>query len=557
MNDQQGENQPNSPEITAQTLPSDNGKRFEELFAGQEDIIFKFVSASLQDGDAEDLYQDAVIQGIEKIHQLEHPRRFLSWMYKVVKSTLLDYWDKTGKDNDYRQSLEDGNTLINEASMRHNPEKISLDQEQKLKFDEAMNALDEESHLVLTLRFTERMSYKEIADIMQLDVDGVKYRLGKAKDVVRRHMKHYFLGCLMVSFDHDHILALSQQAFEKAMIRHPELLAFGAATTVGTTGAAASGSTGASVSSGVTWTGILATVAFPFLWVVSLFLTGHVYGTRLIFGARTLPLRLWLIRHLLYCYSTAFVFATGYVTTCILLTSMVGLERRHVVVAVSGVTLLAVFIGQLLWVALRYKRLQNLKDNNAGTDESVASKEWKNIHSSVRCIFICTSIALALFLVFLYSQIALPHVRHTILSGREMIAYASMIIASAFMLIPVIFHIGSYCLFRYCLLVSQNETEFQKTYRPLSPDTLSSWRSHRIALFLIGAMMLLPSLHQLLVAHKRPVYAAVEFAAFALSWYWVYRKNQHTTYQGGWWRIFAMAVIQFLILNLLLQTIYE
>lgn len=540
-------------ESTSEKIPAENSRRFEELYAGNERIIYQFVCARLRNSDRKDVFQTAIHTGIKRIHTLTSPNVFLSWMYQIVKTTVADYWRDKADKNEYQPGQEEEVWQRSTATMRDNPEKTVLAQEQSHLVDAVLSRLDQNSHLVVTLKFYEKKSFPEIAKIMGLTVDQVKYHWKKAKPILRSELKDYFLSCLPIAFNQEQILQWSRQAYAQIMEQYPELTAF-SSVTVGTTSATSSGSIASGT--GFTWTGVLMQFTGSFLMGVSLILTGHFYGFEVVRHAPSLPARRWLVRYLLRCYGSALLLPMSILAACVLFTNGFGWNGSFYLFAGTVVFFLLGFVGHFLYGVLRYRNIYRKESTQASSASDPRFPSWPQLRRSVRRWFAGTSICLILFGVWFARQVLQPHYDYSVQTGHLPVAHFALATSIACCIGIALFHAGTYLLFRHYL----GWTKDGSIVQPLQASrTDSPWQSKiacRIC-FWLATLPLLPPLVYHLWTQKHLGVAAIVFAAYVFSWYWVYDTNRRSTLWWGGFRILVVLVLQFAVLNILLQTIYE
>ncbi len=161
-----------------------NLEAFEKEILPAKNKLFRFALRLLNDlEEAEDVVQEVMIKvwnGRENMHQINN---WEAWCMRLTKNLSLDRirarqrkaTDPISEDLEVRQ---DGLTP------HENTEQIeSMQQVNKL-----IAALPEKQRQVMHLRDVEGYSYKEICDIMELDMSQVKISLFRARNVVREQL---------------------------------------------------------------------------------------------------------------------------------------------------------------------------------------------------------------------------------------------------------------------------------------------------------------------------------------------------------------------------------
>lgn len=131
-----------------------------------------------QPADAEDLTQQAFLLAQQKLHQLRETERAAAWLFAIVRSCFLKACRK-------RQSVMHlGDWDVDEVA-DDSPEIDQVDQEELAR---ALAELPDEFRLVVLMFYFEDLSYKEIAEQLELPIGTVMSRLSRAKGHLRRRL---------------------------------------------------------------------------------------------------------------------------------------------------------------------------------------------------------------------------------------------------------------------------------------------------------------------------------------------------------------------------------
>jgi RNA polymerase sigma-70 factor (ECF subfamily) len=144
--------------------------------------------------DAEDLTAEvflAMVQRLPDYRQTGAP--FEAWLYRIASSQIADLYRKAGRrpETELTEWLSDRNPLPEEQVQR---------QQEIEAARAALQALSEEHQTIVFLRFRERKSHEEVAEILGKSVDAVRsaqYRaLSRLADLLGSEGKarHYLRG---------------------------------------------------------------------------------------------------------------------------------------------------------------------------------------------------------------------------------------------------------------------------------------------------------------------------------------------------------------------------
>ena len=116
--------------------------------------------------------------------QYQFESSFSTWLYRLTSNVCIDFLRSKKRRQTVSLTVEeeqDGTQELEIADSAPLPEEQVLHSETKREIAAAMEALEEDFRLILTLRLVENLSYEQIADVMELKVGTVKSRLARAR----------------------------------------------------------------------------------------------------------------------------------------------------------------------------------------------------------------------------------------------------------------------------------------------------------------------------------------------------------------------------------------
>lgn len=143
--------------------------------------------------EAEDIAQEAFIRAYVNIDTFDERRKFSTWLYRIATNLTIDrirkrkpdyYLDAEVKGTDgldmYSQISTDG------ASPSEEVESIEL---QRYIHNE-ISQLPPKYRSIITLRYLEEFSLKEISEILDIPLGTVKTRLHRGREALRKRLRH-------------------------------------------------------------------------------------------------------------------------------------------------------------------------------------------------------------------------------------------------------------------------------------------------------------------------------------------------------------------------------
>lgn len=157
---------------------------FEMLLSAYEKPVYNLCLRMTGNAeDAADLTQEAFLKIWRGLENYKFESSFSTWVYRLTTNVSIDFL--RGRKRRQTVSItveeEDGAAELEVPDPAPLPEEQLLHREKKEQIASAMNQLDEEARLILTLRILEDLSYEEIARVTGLKDGTVKSRLARAR----------------------------------------------------------------------------------------------------------------------------------------------------------------------------------------------------------------------------------------------------------------------------------------------------------------------------------------------------------------------------------------
>ncbi|OGO18541.1 MAG: hypothetical protein A2Z14_19210 [Chloroflexi bacterium RBG_16_48_8] len=136
-------------------------------------------------GEAENIVQEAWLRAWKALDRCKIEQPFFPWFAKIGLNVARDAWRKKRPLDFADLGFLSENIADQDLSIEDQLEK---DQALELLM-QGVNALREEYRLVISLRYEARLSYQEVAEVMDLPVNTVRTYLHRAKAFLRKWME--------------------------------------------------------------------------------------------------------------------------------------------------------------------------------------------------------------------------------------------------------------------------------------------------------------------------------------------------------------------------------
>ncbi|HYH58267.1 MAG TPA: sigma-70 family RNA polymerase sigma factor [Thermoleophilaceae bacterium] len=163
-----------------------NDHAFEQLYRRYSAAVGRFVGARVRDsGRAEDLVQEIFLSALRRLRATDTDIAFRPWIFEIAKNAAIDHYRRTKRAEEVsiheHEALRPADQLRLIGRPHTRPEVAILHKE---RFDQLCGAFAELSknhHRVLVLRELEGLSYREIAQEMDMTRPAVESALFRAR----------------------------------------------------------------------------------------------------------------------------------------------------------------------------------------------------------------------------------------------------------------------------------------------------------------------------------------------------------------------------------------
>jgi RNA polymerase sigma factor (sigma-70 family) len=157
---------------------------FEELYRRYHHRVAAYVRGMVRDdARAEDLAQDAFFSALRGMRATDAPIAFKPWIFEIARNAAIDHWRRTGRAEEVSV---DAQGLLRRSDRSRlaaapPPETAVIDRERIGHLRGALDELPEVQTRVLVMRELEGMSYREIAERLDLSRSSVETALFRAR----------------------------------------------------------------------------------------------------------------------------------------------------------------------------------------------------------------------------------------------------------------------------------------------------------------------------------------------------------------------------------------
>lgn len=168
-------------ELVTRTLQGDT-RSYEELVRRYERLVGRVLYPyARRETSVEDLVQETFLRAYDRLETFNPDYRFKTWLLAIANNLGVDTLRRRREIVEFNQEVH--------AGAAHGPEAVALEADRSRAVQEAIMTLPETYSVPLILRYTEEMSYAEIAEVLGITVPAVKSRLFRARNMLAEKLR--------------------------------------------------------------------------------------------------------------------------------------------------------------------------------------------------------------------------------------------------------------------------------------------------------------------------------------------------------------------------------
>lgn len=151
---------------------------FNTIVSKYELMVLKFVYNMLKQKEAsEDITQEVFITIYNKLYMYDKKFKFSSWILQIARNKTIDYIRKYNKT--YETNIDEAYDL---SSKEMSPEQIAEYKEAKEDIKDYIDSLNEDDKQILILRYSENLTFSDIAELLKMTESTVKRRYYRIRE---------------------------------------------------------------------------------------------------------------------------------------------------------------------------------------------------------------------------------------------------------------------------------------------------------------------------------------------------------------------------------------
>lgn len=159
-----------------------NAGAFEKLYRATADYVYTVaMKITGNRADAEEVTQDVFMKIHRNLGQFRFRSSFTTWLYRIAVNSAISASRKSAKRRARETEYDDGIAVERESGAPNNRGEAEGNE---LRLQSMLAALNPDQRACIVLRGMEGLSYREIADTLGININTVRSRLKRAREIL-------------------------------------------------------------------------------------------------------------------------------------------------------------------------------------------------------------------------------------------------------------------------------------------------------------------------------------------------------------------------------------
>ncbi|OPJ61421.1 RNA polymerase sigma factor [Clostridium oryzae] len=156
-----------------------------------EMIILRYIYNILNSKEAaEDITQEVLITIYNKLYLYNSNYKFINWILQIAKNKSIDYIRKYKRV--YEANIDD---IKETCSKEMSPEESAEYDDTKRTIKKFINTLNPVDKQIIVLRYTQQLTFEDIAEILNISTSSAKRRYYRVRDKYKEYSSVAEEGC--------------------------------------------------------------------------------------------------------------------------------------------------------------------------------------------------------------------------------------------------------------------------------------------------------------------------------------------------------------------------
>ena len=155
---------------------------FEEIYKAYSGLVYSVAYRMVRHQEnAEEVTQEVFLTVYRKLNTFAFKSSLKTWIYRMAINTTINYAKKTNKENNRTVEFNEEFSWVDPSN--------DVEREVDKQFNERvvaslLNTLNPDQRACIVLRNIEGLSYQEIAEVLNININTVRTRLKRARETL-------------------------------------------------------------------------------------------------------------------------------------------------------------------------------------------------------------------------------------------------------------------------------------------------------------------------------------------------------------------------------------
>ncbi len=190
----------NDHELIEKVIKSNDHSAFALLVDRYQKLVINTCRGFVNSyADAEDLAQDVFIELFESLPEFRHESKLSTWLYRIAVNKSLNYVRKRKRESLLSSIISIFGSPENEHPLINNNNESSDEADRDINSKElhstlkqAINSLPENQKIAFILNKYQDLSYKEVAEVMDISLSSVESLIFRAKGNLQKLLSAFY-----------------------------------------------------------------------------------------------------------------------------------------------------------------------------------------------------------------------------------------------------------------------------------------------------------------------------------------------------------------------------
>ncbi|MGE5280404.1 MAG: RNA polymerase sigma factor [Deltaproteobacteria bacterium] len=156
---------------------------FEEIYKRTSSFVYNVAwRVTGNKEDAEEVAQNVFVTVYRKLSGFRHEASLKTWLYRITVNLALNHAKKMSRTRERTLSYDDA--LAHSAAQLARAEAVEAPPADPGRIEELLKALNPDQRACIVLRGIEGLSYKEIAEALHVNINTVRTRIKRARELL-------------------------------------------------------------------------------------------------------------------------------------------------------------------------------------------------------------------------------------------------------------------------------------------------------------------------------------------------------------------------------------